>query len=136
MSNPFRAPSAAVETPEEPTQKFGALFWLVGIGATVLAIGLGLLSSLLLPAFESVYISFGTALPAPTALLTSSRYYLWLGSLTAIGIWLFLWLAPSRHQFRARIFSSFLALGVACGGSLLFALWAMYLPIFQLGAAP
>jgi type II secretory pathway component PulF len=88
----------------------------------------------LVPAFEELYVSFGANNPAPTKLLLQSRNWLWLASVVAIGIWLFWWLSTSRYQFRNRITAGFISLGAASLGILVFALWALYLPITQLAA--
>jgi len=134
-NSPYALPQTNIDT-EKTCWKPGVLFWFVAISASFLAFSLGLLALFVVPAFEELYVSFGANNPAPTELLLQSRNWLWLASVVAIGIWLFWWISTSRYQFCNRILAGFIILGATSLGILVFALWALYLPITQLAVAP
>ena len=127
MNNPYSASQSVVDCPEELPQKFGSLFWFVAVGATLLSIGLGLIGTFVVPAFESVFVSFGAALPTPTILVTNGRHWLWVAFVVAAGLWGFCRLSPMPFKRRTRITISFFVLGIVL---------LMYVSLRSVGTVP
>ena len=135
MNNPFTPPQTSLDAAQTTAGKDGVLFWFVAVGATIASIALSLLMAFALPAFEDVYRSFGADLPVPTKALVQWRYSLLLPSAVAIGLWLFRGRSASRGQLCTWVRTSFFFLGLFSASLLVFAIWALYLPIFKIGIA-
>ena len=136
LNDPYAPPQSEVGDPKSFPQQFGGLFWIIATGTTLLSIGLGLIGSFVVPAFERLFDSFGFGadlpLPAPTILVMQSRNLLWLAALAAAGLWISCLVLPFRLRFRSRIAAGFILLGVIAGCVMVFTLWALYLPSFTL----
>lgn len=132
MNNPYTPPSVVEKSSRQP----GFSFWLVAVGTTIFAFGLGFIGSYVVPAFKELFINMHDHnLPTLTSLLIEGRLLLWLPFIATVGIWLFWYKSPSRHKFRARITAAFLLLGAGCACILVGAIWVLYLPLFPFGVA-
>ena len=135
MINPYESTQANLQINEDAHERMGLFFWGAALGATFLAFGLGMLGTFVVPAFEEIFVAFGADLPAQSLLILQGRFLLWLAFVSAVAIWLFWFISPSRYQLRRRIAKAFLLLGVACGCLYVLAAWALYSPIMALGRA-
>lgn len=135
MNNPYESSKANLQIAGEAHEGMGLFLWGAAVGATFLAFGLGMVGTLVVPAFSEVFAAFGADLPPQTLLILQARYLLWLAFVPAVAIWLFWLISPSRYQLRSRITKAFLLLGIICGCLYVFAAWALYSPILALGRA-
>ncbi len=134
MSGPYAPPHANVETAATQPQSFGLLFWIIAGVATLLAFSIGTIGTFIVPVFADVFNSFGADLAAPTAMLFAGRHWLWLSTLVAACMWIIWLIFSSRYEWRGRfilVFSLFGIFNLALMGAIM---WALYLPIFEMGA--
>jgi hypothetical protein len=97
------------------------------LGATgLLALLLGVIGSFVVPAFETVFTSFGGELPVQTKILVDARHLLWLPAL----LLLCLWCASKNWKNRIRYFAASLLVEIML---LLLVIQSLYSPIFVLG---
>ena len=121
---------------------FGALFVLIigkilSSGQSPLRLALSVLPGaivaiavfLVIPSFQEVFTNVGADLPLETKILMATYRWWGLVVLTTLCLWL-VW--PNSSNLKASVA---LAFGIISAGFLfLFAVWAAYAPIFQLGA--
>jgi len=99
-------------------------FSALALASALLGIALGLIGTLVVPAFENAFAPFGDNLPALTKLALNFRYLLWAPLLLIALSW---W--PLRaHKARARYY---LACFLAQTLLLCLVFWALYAPIFN-----
>lgn len=92
----------------------------------VLALGLAVLTSFVVPQFERLFAGFGAELPGQTMVLFKIRPLLWLPAFSIAALW---WIVKNNPG-RTRYFGIML-LGES--GLLTGALWALYSPLFKMG---
>jgi small-conductance mechanosensitive channel len=126
------SPKVTVETRED-SNRMGLLFWFTSIAATFLALGLGLVGSIVVPAFDELFSGFGTDLPTQTLIIMQGRHLLWFAFFFAAVIW-FLCLFPLRYRLRKQLSIAFFLLGFLSVLIFVIAMWALYSPIFAMGA--
>jgi len=135
LNNPDAQPGSVAQAPRNSPRISGAPFWVIGLVATLFCLVPGMVWIFVVPAFAQVYSSFGAVVPLPSMIVVRTAPWWWLIAAAAIGLWLFGSRSPSRMEHRPRLALALLWLAVASGGLLGFALWSLYLPIFNLGAA-
>ncbi|MGO1071737.1 hypothetical protein [Lysobacter sp. CA199] len=99
---------------------------LPGIGLLI-AFACGIAPIWVVPQFEQVFVSFGADLPAATRLMVDYPWVLSALPVPVLAVWA---LAPKRWRDLLACVAG-VVLGMAAVG---FTVWAMYLPIFMLGA--
>jgi hypothetical protein len=107
-----------------PTRQ-SQMFVVFGVSAgTVLAVW----AFFAIPKFQEVFVNFGAKLPLATKLLLATFRWWGIVPVVTLALWL-LWPNPSKRGVAALVF------GVVSAALLfLFALWAVYAPIFLLAA--
>jgi type II secretory pathway component PulF len=134
-ANPYASPSRALGEGNTSTapRKFGLLFWLIAGAAGCFSFLLAIVGTFAVPAFMSVYSSFGADLPWATAFVVSTRYFWSVAPALVVGLWIYSLWAPARLQYRTRLMLLFAFLAVGSMATLAFVVVALYLPIFTLG---
>lgn len=86
--------------------------------------------------FEELFKGFGADLDASTRFFLSARSLWWLFALVALGIaiWIVARTSPGDGE-RRRMKYALWVFGVVFGLTVAWAIYAMYAPIFELGAA-
>lgn len=125
MNNPFEAPGTRLATEQQPAQRRQRV---VLAACLFIASGFAVLMMLLVSQFDQMLSAFGSDLPLLTWLLVKGHLLAWAlpGCVLASR---FLWPNPSQRER--------LMIGFGIVGPLAmfpFAIFALYLPIFQLAA--
>ena len=107
-----------------PKTNFFPLLLLASFLSSLTLAGLG---AFVIPIFEEIFLSFGVNLPIQTQLLFSTRQSLFLPAIFGIPLWHF----TKHNSNRSRIFSFALVIQIYI---FLLVPWALYSPIFKMGA--
>jgi len=135
LSNPYEAPTQITPIEQARPKRLPRSFWWISIPATLLALGLGLIASFVIPAFVSVFDSFGANLPRVSALFFHYANVLWAAFVINIMLWAWHWKTrrdtTSSNTIQA-LFAVLLVLEIVLYPMLID---AMYRPIFELGVS-
>lgn len=131
MSDPYLTPNAELLPTDTAIKSLGWLFWLVAVTTTVLSILLGIIGTFVIPQFAELFTQFGSDLPASTLFVIEARDYLWIATLCAVTIWVYLWKTGFYCNSQTKIFRQlFLFLGMVDVFLIVGVLYALYAPIF------
>ena len=135
MDNYYASPKAQISEDNISILRWGLLFWLVTIGTSLLSLCLGLFGSFAMPSYAELFAGFGTEIPSPTLFALSHGRWLWLPSLATVLVWLKWFGAKRNKKTRKQYLLLFTSIGVANIAVMAGEIWAMYLPIFNMGDA-
>ncbi|MEH6419033.1 hypothetical protein [Pseudomonas sp. CGJS7] len=117
-----------MQTPTPPSAAAAVPFRPVLLGMGLLLSSLCAIAPIwVVPQFKQVFVSFGTDLPPATRLLVDYPWALCALPLLVLAIW-----AVSPRRWRD-LLACVVGVALAAGG-IAFMSWALYLPIFMLGA--
>jgi hypothetical protein len=135
VSNPYEAPKQLTPIEQAPQKRLPRSFWWISIPATLLALGLGLIASFAIPAFATVFSSFGASLPRLSALFFQYANLLWAAFAISIVLWAWRWKTrrdtASSNTIQA-LFAVLLVLEIVLYPMLVD---AMYRPMFDMGVS-
>jgi len=125
MNNPFRTPASELK---EQKASSGSGFVQMLLGAAFAFIA-ALIPEIVTPQFKSVFTGFGAELPIATQLFIVYHRALWLLPILVLAVHFF-WPSEKKRKFLP------LLLGTICLLAIIpLMLWALYLPVYQLGQA-
>ncbi|HEY0634316.1 MAG TPA: hypothetical protein VGE00_02950 [Gammaproteobacteria bacterium] len=133
MDNHYAPPKAQLTELTNTTTRWGVLFWLVAIGATLLSIGLGLFGFFAVPQFAELFAGFGAELPWQTVIVLKLSHGLWLPSVAALLVWMKWFGAERDSHSRKRLITLFAAIGLTVIVIMALVISTLYLPIFTTG---